>query len=47
MAARAEGIGASLLAGPTSAGWTVELLLPMGSRCQLTSRSTSQETVSE
>jgi len=35
MAARAEGIGATLLAGPSAAGWTVELLVPMGSRCQL------------
>ena len=34
MAARAEGIGAKLLAGPGPSGWTVELLVPMGSRCQ-------------
>jgi len=35
MAARAEGIGASLSAGPAAPGWSVELLLPMGSRCGL------------
>ncbi len=35
MSARAEGIGATLLAGPNGSGWTVELLVPMGSRCQL------------
>jgi len=33
MSARAEGIGATLIAGPGSAGWSVELLVPMGSRC--------------
>jgi len=35
MSARAEGIGAKLLAGPGPSGWTVELRVPMGSRCQL------------
>lgn len=35
MAARAEGIGATLTAGPVTTGWSVELLLPIGSRCGL------------